>query len=247
MSDLQHLKRIRFLCSINEQRQLYGVSVLLHGTNQDERIDFTEPIVDVESSTLTPSAIKAVNGILALPGINAVQVYPYSFVIVSRDGVKRADYHDSLVQLLQEVLFQGGAVVQDNSVQAASKAEEPLYIRWSLACAGRPDARSYKVSATFLPEKLCGNTYYVDRRLGEDNLRVFTSDGRRVVLAIHAIPGVISVNVGASEITVVIAEVFDWNECHHGQVIQVLQEQLFPGKTFEPFVNETTGCLVASK
>lgn len=227
MKDIKNIKRIRW--SSFDGGRWYGVSTPIRKKEKDStRYVVNRPIEGDggDSYAFTKQGAAIANTLIKTQGIREVQVTSFGIIVVIEPVYKWAEFHDDIVKLLNDTLFNGEADVDQ---LGARKADEGL-IRWS---GTRKDAvRWYGVSTAIITDIKSKTSKVVSGPLtAENNWPGLTEAGLEVVNAIHAMPGVYTIWVTPFDLSIEIAPVFTWSDFHN-DIVELLTEKVFGGKAF---------------
>ncbi|MBS1999364.1 MAG: hypothetical protein JSS86_23720 [Cyanobacteria bacterium SZAS LIN-2] len=225
MSNINSIQRIRF--ATVQGGAWYGFTKSIQ---EDEKnttnYSYRKPVKASDTfGGLTDKGRRIVNKLITMRGIMAVLATPFGIVLEISPAYDVADYHEEVVSIINETLFGGKADV----TQLGKRQKHEGLIQWS---GTRKDStRWYGVSEALKVDQKDTASLVLSGPLKGDKTLGLTEAAKEVVNAIHALKGVFTIWVGAFDISVQIAPVFDWDD-YHETIVALLKDKVLGGKAY---------------
>jgi hypothetical protein len=222
---LNSIQRIRFATIAGGA--WYGFTCAIQENEKNtSNYSYTKPVKATDGfGGLTDKGRRIVNKLITMRGIMCVLVTPFSVSLEISPAYQVADYHDEVVDIINKTLFGGNADV----AQLGKRQKHEGLIQWS---GTRKDStRWYGVSEALREDQKNTASLVLSGPLEGDKRFDLTPAAKEVVNAIHAMKGVFTVWIGAFDISVQIAPVFDWDDFHQ-DIINLLKDKVLGGKAY---------------
>jgi len=225
MNNINSIQRIRF-ATLNGGAWYGFTSAIQDDEKNTTNYSYRKPVKASDTfGNLTDKGRRIVNKLITMRGIMCVLVNPFAISIEISPAYEIADYHADVVDIINKTLFGGNADV----AQLGKRQKHEGLIQWS---GTRKDStRWYGVSEALKLDQKNTASLVLSGPLEGDKRLGLTEAAKEVVNAIHAIKGVFTVWVGAFDISVQIAPVFDWDD-YHETIVALLKDKVLGGKAY---------------
>jgi len=225
MNNINSIQRIRF-ATLNGGAWYGFTSAIQDDEKNTTNYSYRKPVKASDTfGYLTDKGRRIVNKLITMRGIMCVLVNPFAISIEISPAYEIADYHADVVDIINKTLFGGNADV----AQLGKRQKHEGLIQWS---GTRKDStRWYGVSEALKLDQKNTASLVLSGPLEGDKRLGLTEAAKEVVNAIHAIKGVFTVWVGAFDISVQIAPVFDWDD-YHETIVALLKDKVLGGKAY---------------
>lgn len=172
---------------------------------------------------LTDTGRHIINKIINMQGVSHISANSFGMIVQIEPVYQWADYHENIVELLNNKLFGGQA---DVGRQGVRQTDEGL-ILWSGT--RKSAVRWYGTSKALQLDDKNKYSAVISGPVDKKNWCGLTPAARELVNTIYAIKGVYTIWVSAFDMSIEIAPVFSWTD-YHDTIVKLLKEKIFDNK-----------------